>query len=129
MPTYAFRCSQCGHTVEPVLSISEYVRNPPALYCCRVQMQRYFQVVPGLAIHNALAGDRHYQGLCATDGTDVGSRSKHRAYMRERGLTTVDDYTQTWARQAEERKARLAGEDRSRVHDVAEAITQLEQRS
>lgn len=125
MPTYAFRCDECGRVAEPVMSISEYVRNPPALACCGALMQRYINVVPGLACHNALASERHYDGLTATDGTPIDTRAKHREYMRSRNLTTIDDYAETWKRQAQEREARMAGEDKTRAADVAQAILSL----
>ena len=51
--------------------------------------------------------DRFYEGVKATDGTDIGSRRKHRAYMKERGLTTADDYTNEWAK-AQEKRAEIA---------------------
>jgi len=45
---------------------------------------------------NPLAGDRHYDGLRATDGADISTRSKHRTYMRDHNLTTVDDFQASW---------------------------------
>src|SRR4051812_20837908 len=54
-------------------------------------------VEPLLAVDSgALWGDRYYDGIRSTDGVPIDTRSKHRAYMRERGLTTVDDYSQSW---------------------------------
>lgn len=44
------------------------------------------------AIDASVLSGRFYENTVATDGTDIGSRAKHRAYMRERGLTTADDY-------------------------------------
>lgn len=125
MPTYDFRCSQCGRTHDAVLSIGEYDRNPPTFACCGTRMERFITVAPALAINNALASERHYDGLQATDGTPIDTRAKHQRYMRERGLTTVDDFTQTWAREAKAREARMAGEDPSRKADIAQAIAQL----
>lgn len=46
-----------------------------------------------------------YDGVRATDGADIGSRRKHKDYMRRHGLTTADDYTETWAKAAERRAA------------------------
>ena len=66
-------------------------------------MERVLCVVPGAAIGNSLAGDRHYENMQATDGTDISSRSKHRAYMKANGLTTADDFSKTWSRSAEDR--------------------------
>jgi hypothetical protein len=51
-----------------------------------------------------LWNDRSYDGLRATDGTDISSRSKHREYMRVNGLTTMDDFKQSFA-DAQQRKA------------------------
>jgi hypothetical protein len=70
----------------------------------------------------ALWGDRSYHGLRATDGTDISTRSKHRQYMRERGLTTMDDFEQQWARDALERSERLRGVDPSRKQDIADVV-------
>lgn len=125
MPTYSYRCEACGATRELVMPISEYVRNPPQPFCCDTRMQRYIDVVPGLAIHNALANDRHYENLRATDGTDISSRAKHRAYMKANNLTTADDFRETWKREERAREARLAGDDPQRAHDIAQAIHKL----
>lgn len=51
-----------------------------------------------------IAPDSHYDGLRATDGTDIGSRRKHREYMRQNGLTTADDFKETWAKAEKERE-------------------------
>jgi hypothetical protein len=50
--------------------------------------------------------DRFYENTKATDGTDIGSRRKHREYMKAHGLTTADDYTQTWSEASREREKR-----------------------
>lgn len=126
MPTYSHRCHKCGEITETVMSISDYVRNPPAHVHCGVLMERFFEVAPGMAIGNALAGERHYDGLQAQDGTDISTRAKHRAYMKAHNLTTVDDYSQTWKKAAEQRQATLAGDDRSRALDVAAAVAKLQ---
>jgi hypothetical protein len=93
--------------------------------CCAQPIERAITVAPGLAVHNALASERHYEGLRATDGTPIDSRAKHRAYMKANGLTTSDDFAGQWARQKQERDARLAGADSSRASDLAAAITRL----
>jgi hypothetical protein len=51
--------------------------------------------------------DRAYSGtpFKAPDGTVINSKAKHREYMKRTGLTTADDFTQTWAKKAEERAA------------------------
>lgn len=47
--------------------------------------------------------DSHYDGLRATDGTPIDSRAKHREYMSRHGLTTIDDFKETWAKAAQRR--------------------------
>lgn len=51
-----------------------------------------YEVEPQRALSAPIMMDRFYENTCATDGTDIGSRRKHREYMRLNGLTTVDDY-------------------------------------
>ena len=98
--------------------------------------QGLVEVTPGYeapsrdAKNNALAGDRHYDGLVAPDGTDISSRTKHREYMRANGLTTADDFKDTWARAERQRDAyrtKGIGGAVSR-DDIGRAIYQLEQR-
>lgn len=88
-------------------------------------MERFFEVAPGMAICNALAGDRHYDGLQAPDGADISTRAKHQRYMKERGVTMASDYTKEWATAADDRKKILAGDDKSRALDVAQAVERL----
>jgi hypothetical protein len=128
MPTYSFRCAACEEVTDAVMSIATYIANPPTFVHCGQRMERFFQVAGGSAIGNALAGDRHYDGLTATDGTDISTRAKHRAYMKAKGLTTVDDFSGTWKKQAQEREARMAGADSTRKADIAAAIQQHRQR-
>lgn len=120
MPTYTWRCASCGRIEEQLLSIGTYCRTPPAFVCCAQVMPRII-VAPSAP----LVMDSDYTGLRAPDGTDISSKAKHRQYMRERGLSTADDWTETWKRAAQERADRLAGDDPSRKGDVAAAIEQL----
>jgi len=87
-------------------------------------MERKLSVVPASAGAYALAGDRHYEGMQATDGTDISSRSKHRAYMKANNLTTIDDYSKTWSKNAEDRNAFRGAthQDKSLRQDIAQAI-------
>lgn len=125
MPTYTFRCAKCGDVQDTVMSISSYVKTPPTFFHCCEPMERFFEVAPAAAISNALASERHYDGLRATDGSDISTRAKHRAYMKAKGLTTADDYRETWKKAATERADRLAGNDPTRVQDVAAAVQRL----
>src|SRR5215470_4037238 len=71
----------------------------------------------------ALWGDRHYIGMRATDGTPIDSRTRHREFMRSRGLTTADDFSGHWN---EARRLRDAfytnAPDPTRREDVARAV-------
>jgi len=84
---------------------------------------------PALATDSgALWGDSSYDGMRATDGTDISTRSKHREYMRANNLTTMDDYKDTWAKsQAQREHYRQHGGTFSR-RDVERAIHQLQNR-
>lgn len=85
-------------------------------------MERKLAVNPAFSgLANALAGDRHYDGLRASDGRDISSRSKHRAYMREKGLTTADDFKDTWAKAQKERDVLRAGTFQDK--DLRETLT------
>ena len=77
-----------------------------------------------------LWGDRSYEGMVATDGTDISSRTKHREYMRANNLTTVDDFKGQWEKQQAARDAyRTTGKGGAvRPKDVARAIQQLQNR-
>jgi len=76
----------------------------------------------------ALWGDRSYDGLKATDGSDIGTRTKHREYMRRHGLTTADDFKDVWAKAQKDRdlyRQGLAGGAVTR-NDIAEAMARLQ---
>jgi len=76
----------------------------------------------------ALWGDRSYDGLRATDGTDISTRAKHREYMKLNNLTTVDDFKETWSKAQEQRdRYRQSGGTFSK-RDIERAISQLQRR-
>lgn len=77
---------------------------------------------------SALWGDRHYDGMQATDGTDISSRAKHRRYMKKHGLTTADDFKQTWERTVREREHYQKHGGSIRRSDVLEAIHKVQGR-
>jgi hypothetical protein len=67
-------------------------------------MERRLDVVPAMSgLANALAGDRHYEGLRGPNGEDLSSRAKHREFMKRTGLTTMDDFKSTFAQAEKER--------------------------
>ena len=84
---------------------------------------------PSTDAKNYVAGDRHYDGLRSprSDQEDISSRTKHREYMKRHGLTTADDYKETWAKAAQERQKSMAGADPSRVKDISRAIEMVQQ--
>jgi hypothetical protein len=75
-----------------------------------------------------LWGDRHYDGLRTTEGVDISSRKKHREYMKRTGLTTADDFSQTWAKAKEQREHYMQHGGSIRKRDIVEAIHKLQRR-
>lgn len=75
-----------------------------------------------------LWSDRHYDGMRATDGADISSRRKHREYMKRHGLTTADDFKETWARAQREREHYMQHGGSVRKEDIRRAIDQVMQR-
>jgi len=74
-----------------------------------------------------LYNDRIYDGLRADDGTDISTRTKHRDYMRQNGLTTMDDFKGEWATAEKRREEYYTGKRGSvSKDDIARAIHQLE---
>lgn len=112
MPTYAYRCGVCGHEDERLQSIRAYTSAPDVPSCPNHgPMERKLTINPAFSgLANALAGDRHYDGLRASDGSDISSRTKHREYMKRTGLTSTSDFTETWKKQADERAKFQKGE-------------------
>jgi hypothetical protein len=89
-------------------------------------MERKLSVNPAMSgLANALAGDRHYDGLKAQDGTNISTRTRHRQYMKENGLTMMSDFKQTWADAAKEREKIRQGApiaDRERKSEIREQV-------
>lgn len=106
MPTYEYQCRECGAERSVFQSIGDYIRNPNTPGCHGV-MQRKLSVVPAMSgLANALAGDRHYDGLRAIDGSDISSRTKHREYMKRNNLTMTSDFTNSW-KESERQRSQL----------------------
>ena len=100
------------------------MREPPYEF---VEVSDEYTPAPRTSTDSALWNDRSYDGLAATDGTPINSRSKHREYMKVNGLTTVDDFKQTWKDAERVRDDYRTGKRGSVTrHDVARAIAQLE---
>lgn len=54
--------------------------------------------------------DRYMEGERAPDGTDIGSRTKRRDYMRANGLADASDYAQQNERAAQRRAEYFRGQ-------------------
>lgn len=76
----------------------------------------------------ALWGDRSYDGMRATDGTDISTRTKQRAYMKAHNLTTMDDFNQTWAKAKEARESYYQRGGSFSKSDIERAIHQASNR-
>lgn len=75
-----------------------------------------------------LWGDRHYDGLRATDGADISTRSKHRDYMKANNVTMADDFKQTWAQAKEQRESYYQKGGSFSRSDIERAIHQTQNR-
>jgi len=74
-----------------------------------------------------IIGDKNYHGLTSPiDGSDISTKTKHRNHMREKGVTTVDDFTNHFKVAAKERAEFYKNApDKSRIQDVAAAFQKL----
>jgi hypothetical protein len=88
----------------------------------------YQQEHRGPSLDSALWGDRGYQGLQSPDGTDISSRSKHRAYLKASGLATTDDFRGSWDKAQERRDHYRQNGGSVSSNDVRRAIERLTQR-
>jgi len=77
---------------------------------------------------SALWGDRSYEGMQAPDGTDISSRTKHREYMKAKGLTTADDFKDTWAQAKVARERYMTDGGTFKRADIERAIYKLQNR-
>ena len=82
----------------------------------------------GPADKKIFVSDAHYDGLVATDGTDISTRKKHREYMKQNNLTTMDDFTNTWSEAKKSRENYMQNGGTFRKEDIARAIHKIESR-
>ncbi len=82
----------------------------------------------GPADKKIFVSDAHYDGLVATDGTDIGTRKKHREYMKQNNLTTMDDFTNSWSEAKESRENYMQNGGTFRREDIARAINEIERK-
>ena len=80
-----------------------------------------------LALNAPVLAGRFYENTAATDGVDIGSRAKHREYMRSRGLAMESDFKQEWKGAAKERESIRSGEHdrKARKEAVERAVYHL----
>lgn len=52
---------------------------------------------------SALWGDAHYANTRGPNGEDLSTRTKHREFMKQTGLTTMDDFGGAWQQSAKQR--------------------------
>jgi hypothetical protein len=128
--TYVMRCSACDGVTHP-----EGAR----LYRCgRCGADTYGALLASEApAFNAppttvpVVTDRHYEGIAATDGTDIGSRVKRREYMRRNALADADDFKGEWSKAQKERDAMRRGEHdrRERREAIGRAAYEVEKKN
>ena len=84
--------------------------------------------VPEARTSVPVIGDRHYDGLRASDGADISTRTKHREYMKQHGLTTVDDFRTEFKVAEKKRVETKSGVDPTRRRDIERAIGRIAER-
>lgn len=88
-----------------------------------VQVASDFESTRGL---QAPLTDLYMDGTRATDGTDIGSRTKRNAYMRENNLADAGDFKGTWATAEAKREAFRRGDGPSMRAALEEAMHKQE---
>lgn len=75
-----------------------------------------------LAINAPIVTDRFYENTKSpVDGSDIGSRRKHRDHMKRYNLTIASDFKGTWEKAAVDRESIRSG-----THDTKERRQQIE---
>lgn len=92
--------------------------------------------LPPQAVNAPILSGRLYENTSATIAdekgrplkVDIGSRQKHREFMRQRGVTTSDDYAASWTPEATARRAAEADlvETKERREAVARSLYEVE---
>jgi hypothetical protein len=84
------------------------------------------------SVGDGIASGRFYDGVrVAGSGEDISTRQKHREYMKRNGLTTADDFTETWAKAEKERENMRQGifpDDRERRNEIGRIAYEVEKR-
>lgn len=82
MPLYDVKCHKCEKVEEIYRSMSEFNDLPS---CCGQKMEKQFTP------HLVTADIQPYRSMI--DGSYIGSRSKHRAHLRQHGCIEVGNET------------------------------------
>lgn len=86
------------------------------------------------AIDAPIMSGRFYENQKTVEGHDIGSRQKHRTYMKDRGLTTTDDFDRPggyWDRAEKERQLMRQGifpDRKERREEVARINYEVEKK-
>jgi hypothetical protein len=83
---------------------------------------------PKQAKHADIMMDRHYENQKLVDGTDVGSRRKFKEYLHKTGYTTMDDFKDTWKKNAAERMQGASVDRKERREQIGRAIYEATKR-
>lgn len=59
--------------------------------------------------------DRYMEGVRATDGADIGSRSKRREYMKALGLADADDFSDSFRAKVRQEREQQDTQERREV--------------
>lgn len=105
-----------------------YIQDPKTLEMIEVTPDYVAAPRESAKTRGALWNDRHYDGVTATDGTDISTRKKHREYMKRNNLTTVDDFSQTWAKSQQAREEFYTRGGSIKRSDIERAMYQINNR-
>jgi hypothetical protein len=76
-----------------------------------------------LALNAPVLMDRFYENTQATDGTDIGSRRKHREYMKRTGLAPSSDFSPGYYENV--KKSDIRDDSKARRDAVARATYEV----
>ncbi len=105
-----------------------FIQDPVTLELVEVTADYVAPVRETAKNNGALWNDRHYDGVRATDGTDISTRAKHRDYMKRNNLTTVDDFKDTWSSAQKQRESFYTQGGSFKRQDIERAIHQVNNR-
>lgn len=105
-----------------------YIQDPVTLEMIEVTADYVAPPRESAKNRGALWNDRHYDGVQATDGTDISTRKKHREYMKRNNLATVDDFSQTWAKSQKAREEFYTRGGSINRSDIERAMYQVNNR-